>query len=199
MPKEPLSKYNFFITAILAVIVLGYLIFSSKSDTNDGRPNPEQNVQSPSGSSSTARAPQAGRSEGKTTAGDSRPFSLNTNAGQSSSPSMPADLPEDMVRALNSPPPPLPPDLEAQLNAPPPELPEDLKRQLNSPPPPLPPDMQAQLNSPPPALPEDIKRSLATPPRIVTLDEVNTPKAAAPESSAGTNAESDVEASEQTQ
>lgn len=67
----------------------------------------------------------------------------------------------------------LPQDMLKQLNSPPPELPEDLRRQLTSPPPTLPADLQAQLNAPPPTLPEDLKRALRQPARVVTEEEVN--------------------------
>lgn len=87
-----------------------------------------------------------------------------------------APLPDDLPAVGKLDNPELPPDLAAQLEAGPLELPDDLKRQLSAPPPELPPEMKAQLEGPPPPIPDDIKRALATPPRIVTIDEVNSPK-----------------------
>jgi len=56
------------------------------------------------------------------------------------------------------------------------ELPEDLRRQLESPPPELPDDLKAQLSNPNPEIPEDIRRAMEVPPRKVSIDEVNNPQ-----------------------
>jgi len=86
------------------------------------------------------------------------------------------NLPEDLERALNNPPPELSEEFKAQLQARPRVLPEDLERQLLSPSPELPEDLRNQLEAPPPELPEDIRRALTKPRRVGPLDEVNTPR-----------------------
>lgn len=88
---------------------------------------------------------------------------------------IPDNLPDDLRRQLEAPPPPIPEDIQRQISSPPPPLPDDLRRQLESPPPPLPDDLKAQLEAPPPPLPPDMQRALQTPPRIVTEAEVNDP------------------------
>jgi len=55
------------------------------------------------------------------------------------------------------------------------ELPDDLKRQLESPPPELPDDLKSQLSNPNPEIPEDIRRAMEVPPRKVSIEEVNNP------------------------
>ncbi len=59
-------------------------------------------------------------------------------------------------------------------------LPEDLRRQLEGPPPELPEDLKAQLENPSAEIPEDIKKAMDTPPRSVTIEEVNTPSPVIP-------------------
>ena len=59
-------------------------------------------------------------------------------------------------------------------------LPEDLRRQLEGPPPELPEDLKAQLENPSNQIPEDIKKAMDTPPRSVTIEEVNNPSPVIP-------------------
>ncbi|MCB0344702.1 MAG: hypothetical protein KDD66_06280 [Bdellovibrionales bacterium] len=154
---------------LIAVGALSYFMFSSKDTSKPAQPSAVE------AKSSTSRG--ALTSRGDSSSGVNHPPTVVT-AGPGK---IPDNIPDDLRKQLEAPPPPIPDDIRKQLNSPPPPLPPDLKAQLEAPPPPLPADLKAQLEAPPPPLPPDIQRALQTPPRIVTEAEVNDPNYIPPE------------------
>ena len=164
MKTKRAAGLYFWVSVLLVVVALAFFIYKSKPSSDS-----EVKTQAPTRVTTQGKSPSnaAVKLEPKR----KQPFPRSHKKKD-----LLPNLPEDLERALNNPPPELSEEFKAQLQARPRELPEDLNRQLLSPPSELPEDLRNQLEAPPPELPEDIRRALTKPRRVGPLDEVNTPR-----------------------